>query len=59
MHKSKILFRSVAIFCILYYYLTSAGVVPNFTATAASPCARSLRVSCYYYNYYLLLQYLD
>ena len=39
-----ILFRSIVTICVLNFYLTSAGVVPNLAATAAAPLyAHSLR----------------
>jgi hypothetical protein len=36
-HYSKLYFRFFAIIYILYFYLTSAGVIPNLAATAAVP----------------------
>ena len=36
-HYSGLYFRFFAIICILYFYLTGAGVVPNLAATAAMP----------------------
>jgi hypothetical protein len=39
-----ILFRSVAILYILYFYLVGAGLMPSFAATAAASLyAHSLR----------------
>jgi hypothetical protein len=43
MRNNIILFRSVAITYIYYFYLASAGVMPNLAATAAAPlCAHPL-----------------
>jgi hypothetical protein len=43
MHNNIILFRSVAIIYIYYFYLKGAEVMPNLAATAAAPlCAHSL-----------------
>jgi hypothetical protein len=36
-HYSRLYFRFIAIICILYFYLTGAGIVPNLAATAAVP----------------------
>jgi hypothetical protein len=35
--NSIVLFRLFAIFCILYFYFTGAGVMPSLTASAAAP----------------------
>jgi hypothetical protein len=41
--NSIILFRSIAIIYILYFYLTGAGIIPNLTVVAiVSLCAHSL-----------------
>jgi hypothetical protein len=37
MRNTIVLFRSVAIIYILYFYLVGAEVVPNLAATAAAP----------------------
>jgi hypothetical protein len=43
MRNNIILFRSVAIIYIYYFYLAGAGVIPNLAAPAAAPlCAHSL-----------------
>jgi hypothetical protein len=34
---SKLYLGFIAIICILYIYLTGAGIVPNLAATAAAP----------------------
>jgi hypothetical protein len=42
--NSIILFRSIAIIYILYFYLIGAGIIPNLTITAIAPLyAYSLR----------------
>jgi hypothetical protein len=33
-HNSKLYLRFFAIICILYFYLTGAGIIPNLTAIA-------------------------
>jgi hypothetical protein len=39
-----ILFRSITIVCVLYFYLTGARIVFNLAATTAAPlCAHPLR----------------
>jgi hypothetical protein len=44
MRNNIVLFRSVAIIYIYYFYLAGAGVMPNLTVTAAAPlCAHPLR----------------
>jgi hypothetical protein len=35
--NSKLYLRFIAIICILYFYLTGAGIVPNLAVTAAAP----------------------
>jgi hypothetical protein len=35
--NSKLYLRFFAIICILYFYLTGAGIVPNLAAIAAVP----------------------
>jgi hypothetical protein len=43
MRNNIILFRSVAIIYIYYFYLAGAGVMPNLAATAVAPlCAHPL-----------------
>jgi hypothetical protein len=37
MRNNIVLFRSVAIIYIYYFYLVGAGVMPNLAATAAAP----------------------
>jgi hypothetical protein len=42
--NNTVLFKSVAIIYIYYFYLTDARVIPNLAATTAAPlCAHSLR----------------
>jgi hypothetical protein len=36
-HNSKLYLRFFAIICILYFYLTGAGIIPNLAAIAAAP----------------------
>jgi hypothetical protein len=43
MRNNTVLFRSVAIIYIYYFYLVGAEIMPNLTATTAAPlCAHSL-----------------
>jgi hypothetical protein len=46
-YNSKLYLRFFAIICILYFYLTGAGIIPNFAAIAAVPL--SAHFPCRYF----------